>query len=95
MKKLLCMVVLLIFLIPVPTSAETLDEAYESGLIYRVLTTNLIYQTEELLSRPYYLNVDMSKYIALLIDALNHDASISEYLNPANRIQRIVEKYKK
>ena len=71
------------------------DEAYESGLIYRVLTTNLIYQTEELLSKPYYLNVDMSKYIALLIDALNHDASISEYLNPANRIQRIVEKYKK
>ena len=71
------------------------DEAYESGLIYRVLTTNLIYQTEELLSKPYYLNVDMSKYIALLIDALNHDASISEYLNPANRIQRILEKYNK
>lgn len=71
------------------------DEAYESGLIYRVLTTNLIYQTEELLSRPYYLNVDMSKYIALLIDALNHDASISEYLNPANRIQRILNKYNK
>ena len=72
---------------------DKFDEAYESGLIYRVLTTNLIYQTEELLSRPYYLNVDMSKYIALLIDALNHDASISEYLNPANRIQRILEKY--
>lgn len=71
------------------------DEAYESGLIYRVLTTNLIYQTEELLSKPYYLNVDMSKYIALLIDALNHDASISEYLNPANRIQRILENYNK
>ena len=74
---------------------QKFDEAYESGLIYRVLTTNLIYQTEELLSKPYYLNVDMSKYIALLIDALNHDASISEYLNPANRIQRILEKYKK
>ena len=40
-------------------------------------------------------NVDMSKYIALLIDALNHDASISEYLNPANRIQRILKKYNK
>ena len=71
------------------------DEAYESGLIYRLLTTNLVYQTEELLSKPYYLNVDMSKYIALLIDALNHDASISEYLNPANRIQRILKKYNK
>ena len=74
---------------------EKFDEAYEEGLIYRILTTNLIYQTDELLSREYYINVDMSKYIALLIDALNHDASISEYLNPANRIQRILEKYNK
>lgn len=69
------------------------DEAYESGLIYRVLTTNLIYQTDELLSREYYINVDMSKYIALLIDTLNHDQSISEFLNPTERIQNILKKY--
>ncbi|MBE5937341.1 MAG: ribose-phosphate pyrophosphokinase [Lachnospiraceae bacterium] len=69
------------------------DEAYESGLIYRVLTTNLIYQTDELLKREYYINVDMSKYIALLIDTLNHDASINELLNPTERIQNILKKY--
>lgn len=69
------------------------DEAYESGLIYRVLTTNLIYQTDELLSREYYINVDMSKYIALLIDTLNHDQSISEFLSPTERIQNILKKY--
>lgn len=72
---------------------EKFDQAYESGLIYRVLTTNLIYQTEELLSREYYINVDMSKYIALLIDTLNHDQSISEFLNPTERIQNILKKY--
>lgn len=74
---------------------EKFDEAYEQGLIYRVITTNLVYQTEELLSKPYYINADMSKYIALLIDALNHDASISEFLSPTERIQNILNKYNK
>jgi len=72
---------------------EKFDEAYESGLIYRVMTTNLVYQPQELLEREYYINVDMSKYIALLIDTLNHDCSIAEYLNPAERIERILKKY--
>ena len=44
------------------------DEYYENGTIDRILTTNLVYQTPDLLSRPYYINVDMSKYIALIID---------------------------
>jgi ribose-phosphate pyrophosphokinase len=70
------------------------DEAYEQGLIDRVLTTNLVYQSAELLSKPYYINVDMSKYIALLIDTLNHDKSISEFLSPTERIQKILNKYK-
>jgi ribose-phosphate pyrophosphokinase len=69
------------------------DEAYQSGLIYRVLTTNLVYQTEELLSKEYYINVDMSKYIALLIDTLNHDSSINDLLNPTERIQKVLKKY--
>ena len=51
---------------------EKFDQAYEEGLISGILTTNLIYQTPELLSRPYYINCDMSKYIALVIDTLNH-----------------------
>ena len=69
------------------------DEAYESGLIYRVVTTNSIYQTPELLSREYYLSADMSKYIALLIDTLNHDQSISEFLDPTDRIRKILKQY--
>ena len=69
------------------------DEAHESGLIYRVVTTNSIYQTPELLSREYYLSADMSKYIALLIDTLNHDQSISEFLDPTDRIQKILKQY--
>lgn len=72
---------------------EKFDEAHESGLIDRVLTTNLVYQTEELLARPYYIDVDMSKYIALLIDTLNHDSSISDLLSPTGRIQAILKKY--
>ncbi len=69
------------------------DDAYNSGLIYRVVTTNLIYQTPELLSREYYISADMSKYIALLIDTLNHDFSISEFLDPTDRIHKILKKY--
>ena len=74
---------------------DKFDEAYESGLIDGVLTTNLIYQTPELLSRPYYINCDMSKYVALMIDTLNHDGSISDILVPSERIQVCVEEYKK
>ena len=73
---------------------DRFDKAYERGDIYRVLTTNLIYQTPELLSREWYINCYMSKYIAYIIDTLNHDTSISDLLNPVERIQRIVAKYK-
>ena len=74
---------------------EKFDEAYEAGLIDKVLTTNVIYQTPELLSKPYYINVDMSKYIALIIDTLNHDASISKLLDPVDRIQKLLKEYNK
>ena len=70
------------------------DEYDENGIIDRVLTTNLVYQTPELLSKPYYINVDMSKYIALIIDNLNHDASLSDLLNPTGRINRLLAKYR-
>lgn len=73
---------------------ECFDQAYEDGIISKVLTTNLVYQTPELLERPYYVNCDMSKYIALLIDTLNHDVSISDLLDPYERIQALLEKYK-
>ena len=74
---------------------ERFDKAVEDGTIYKVVTTNLTYQTPELLSRPYYINCDMSKYIAYIIDTLNHDSSISDLLNPYDRIQKLVSKYKR
>ncbi len=73
---------------------EKFDIAYEQGVFHRLLTTNLVYQPPEVLSRSYYISCDMSKYIALLIDTLNHDASISDLLDPYERINRLLEKYK-
>ena len=73
---------------------KAFDDAVADGTIYRVVTTNLTYQTPELLSRDYYINCDMSKYIAYIIDTLNHDCSISSLLDPYERIERLVTKYK-
>ena len=73
---------------------EKFDKAYEEGLFTKVLTTNVVYQTPELLSREYYISCDLSKYIALIIDNLNHDSSLSELLNPTKRINRLLERYR-
>jgi ribose-phosphate pyrophosphokinase len=73
---------------------ESFDKAVEEGIIYKVVTTNLVYQTPELLSRDYYINCDMSKYIAYIVDTLNHDFSISSLLDPYERIESFVTKYK-
>ncbi len=73
---------------------ERFDKAYEEGLIEGVFTTNLIYAKPELLTKPWYHQVDMSKYVALLIDELNAEHSISELLNPIKRIENILEKYR-
>ena len=73
---------------------DKFDKAYEEGVLSGVLTTNLIYQTPELLERPWYINCDMTKYIALIIDTLNHDGSISDILDPSARIQNVVKRYK-
>ena len=72
---------------------EEFDEAYSQGIIDKVLTTNLVYQMPELLEKPYYISCDMSKYIAYIIDTLNHDTSISDLLNPFERIHNLVNKY--
>ena len=72
----------------------TFDKAFEEKVFDLMITTNLVYQTPELLSRPYYATAEMAKYIALLIDAMNHDRSISEFLSPTARIQKFIEKYK-
>ncbi|MBE6781229.1 MAG: ribose-phosphate pyrophosphokinase [Ruminococcaceae bacterium] len=72
---------------------EKFDEYYENGLIDKIFTTNLIYNTPELLSREWYCNVNMSKYIALLVDTINCDNSISKLLDPADKIHAVVAKH--
>ncbi len=72
---------------------EEFDKAYEAGLIDKVLTTNLIYQKEELLNKEYYIDCDMSKYVAYIIDTLNHDVSISDLLTPSDRIRNAIDTY--
>ena len=72
---------------------QKFDEAHSAGVFDRLLTTNLVYQRPDLLKKSYYTSVDMSKYIALIIDTLNHDLSISKLLNPVDRIHRAVSKY--
>ncbi len=72
---------------------ENFDKAVEEGLIYKVVTTNLTYQSPELLSRDYYISCDMCKYIAYIIDTLNHDASISDLLDPFERIKKLISRY--
>lgn len=69
------------------------DEAYKEGLFTRICTTNLTYQSPELLEKEYYINVDMSKYISYLIDSLNHDASISDLLDPSTKIKDLIHRY--
>ena len=72
---------------------ERFDAAYEKGMFDGLFSTNLIYQMPELLARPWYHSVDMSKYIAYIINILNHDASISPLLNPYQRISQLLERH--
>ena len=71
---------------------EKFDEAYSQGLFSSILTTNLVYQRPELLAKPYYTGCDLSKFLALIIDTLNHDGSLSELLNPVDRINHFLIK---
>ena len=73
---------------------EKFDKAHEEGLIDKIFTTNLIYRNPDLKTRPWYAEVNMCKYVAYIIDTLNHDHSISGLLNPVQRIHNIVEKHK-
>ncbi len=74
---------------------EVFDQYYEDGIIDRIFTTNLINCPAELLSKKYYTNVDLSRYLALIIHTINHDQSVDGILNSTTRIQDIVAEYKK
>lgn len=71
---------------------EKFDKACEEGLFHALLSTNLVYQTPELLSRDWYTGCDMSKFLALIIDTMNHDGSVSTLLDPVDRITAFLEK---
>jgi len=71
---------------------ENLDKAYGENVFDAVYTTNLCFCPQELLQRPYYHNVDLSRYIALIIDTLNHDTSVNDILNATSRIQELVQR---
>lgn len=71
------------------------DEYYEKGYITRVVTTDLIYRTPELLSKEYYLEAKMSKFLATIIDSLNHDVPIGHVLSPTEKLHTVIDKYNK
>lgn len=72
---------------------EKFDEFYQKGYIDRVVTTNLNYRPRALLEREWYVEADISKYIAAIINSLNHDVSISTALSSTEKIQKILRKY--
>lgn len=74
---------------------EKFDEYYEKGYIDRVVTANLTYRTPELLSRPYYAEANMTKFLAAIIDCINHDVSTEHVNDPTERIQNLLEKIEK
>lgn len=74
---------------------EKFDEYYEKGYINRVITTNLIYRSPELLAKPWYFEAKMEKFLASILDSLNHDISIGNVLSPTEKIHRVIDKYTK
>lgn len=72
---------------------DIFDKAHEDGIIEAILTTNCIYQTEELKSKSWYKNVDVTAYLAKIIDCINHDSSIGGYLDPVEKIHNFVKRY--
>lgn len=71
------------------------QDAWEEGIIDRVFATNLIYRRPELLAAPWFVDVNMAKFVALLIDAINHDASLSSLIDPTEKIRKLLENYRK
>ena len=74
---------------------DKFDKAFADGIINKVFCTNLVYRQPELLTREWFVEVNMCKYVSYIIDTLNHDATISELLNPVKRIHSLMDKHKK
>ena len=73
---------------------DKFDKAYADGIINKIFCTNLVYRQPELLTREWFVEVNMCKYVSYIIDTLNHDDTISELLNPVKRIHNLVDKHK-
>ncbi len=73
---------------------DKFDEYYEKGYLTKVITTNLTYLPPVVNEKPYFVTADMSKFLALIIDSLNHDVPISQVLNPTDKIHALLEKHK-
>lgn len=72
---------------------KAFDTAYEEGVFERVVTTNLTYLLPELTEKPYFVKADMSKFLASIIDFMNHDVSMANVLTPTEKIHEVLEKY--
>lgn len=72
---------------------ERFDDAHNAGIIDYVCTTNLNYRNPELLTKPWYIEADMSKYLAAIINSFNHDVSIGATISPTAKIQKFVQKF--
>jgi ribose-phosphate pyrophosphokinase len=67
------------------------DRAFQEGVITRVFSTNLTYRLPALLEAPWYMDVDMTDFVALLIDAINHDTSLSPLIEPTGKIREMLD----
>lgn len=72
---------------------EKFDEFYEKEYIHKVITTNLNYKNPDILTRPYYLEADMSKYLASIMDILNHDLSVEKVRSTTEKINQLLRRY--
>ena len=73
---------------------DKFDQCFKEGVFDQVFTTNLVYRRPELLTREWFTEVNMCKYVAYLVDTLNNDATISSLLNPVKRIQTLMDKHR-
>lgn len=86
-RKVFCAVTFGLF----TEGVDNFNKAYEEGVFDKVFATNLIYRRPELLEAPWFADVNMCKFVALLIDAINHDASLSNLINPTEKIKKLLK----
>jgi ribose-phosphate pyrophosphokinase len=74
---------------------DMFDEFHDKGIIDYVITTNLNYRPDELFTKPWYIEANMSKFLAAIINTLNHDSSVAPVIDPTPKIQKLIAEYNK